>query len=266
MRSKAFRIMAVIIFAFTLWGCASTDMVSDSSQTVVTDPQALVGRWEGSARGLDSSWTSYYALEIFAVDMNRKKVIFRGFCPGCRAAEQWYNDDIPLTVEGGKVFFESFPSQATGWSGIKYEFKGNRISGFARSDTMAGSWRFDYSLKKLPPEKRVFDPKELIGQWVWVSGSSWWELTIAEVDSQNKTFKGKYMIGKSKKEHELSNTKLITEGDKLRIDFKALNDTLHYQLTFYPNFGEYPPVLWGKLERLDGNVSYPMFRKKEKKD
>jgi len=263
MRRKVFGMVAIMIFTF-LSACASTDIASDSSQPIVTDPQALVGRWEGSTRGLDSSWSSSFALEIFAVDMNRKRVIHRGFCRDC-STSQWYSNNIPLTVEGGKLIFES-PANQAGWSGIKYELKGNRISGFARRSTEAGTWRFDYSLKKLPEVKRTFDSKELIGQWVWVSGSSWWELTVTEVDSQNKTFKGKYLIGRSKQEHELSNAKLITEGDKLRIEFKTINDTLHYQLAFYPNFGEYPPVLWGKLERLDGNVSYPMFRKKEKKD
>ncbi|MDP2276939.1 MAG: hypothetical protein Q8K51_01830, partial [Nitrospirota bacterium] len=82
----------------------------------------------------------------------------------------------------------------------------------------------------------------------------------------NKILKGKYKKGGSEKEHELSNARVITDGDKLKIDFKILNDTLHYQLTFYPNLGEYPPVLWGKLEQMDGNVFYLMFRKKEKKD
>lgn len=266
MRHKVFSVALVIIFGVILWGCASTDIASDTALVTNLDPQALVGRWEGSTRGLDSNWTSYYALEIFAVDVNRKRVIYRGFCPNCGRAEQWYSADIPLTVEGGKVIFKSSPNQATGWSGITYELKGNRISGFARRDTMEGLYRFDYSLKRVAEAKRVFDPKELIGQWVWVSGSSWWEFTITDVDAQNKTFKGKYKVGGSEKEHELSNAKIVTDGGNLKLEFKTLNDTNHYQLIFYPIFGEYPPVLWGKRESLDGNVLYPMFRKKEKKD
>jgi hypothetical protein len=106
----------------------------------------------------------------------------------------------------------------------------------------------------------------LIGQWIRVVRSDWWELTISDVDAQNKTFKGKYKVGGSEKEHELSNAKIITDGGDLKLEFKVANGTQHYQLAFYPNFGEYPPVLWGKLEQLDGNVFYPMFRKKEKKD
>jgi len=251
----------IIIFAFSF---ASMCTASDSSGPVTADPQALIGRWEGSAKNLDGRWSSYYALEIFAIDLNKKRVIYRGFCPDCDRP-QWYRADYPLTVEGGKVIFESFGNQA-GWSGIRYELKGDRISGSATRSNETGIYRFDYSLKKLPEEKRTFDPKELIGQWVRVSGSSWWELTITEVDSQNKTFKGKYMIGRTKEEHELSSARLITEGDRLRIEFKTVNDTLHYQLAFYPNLGEYPPVLWGKLERMDGNVSYPLFRKKEQKE
>jgi len=232
----------------------------------------LIGRWEGSAwcpqcigRGYQRGWSSSYDLEIFAIDLNKKRVISRGFCPDCGRWRQWYRADYPLTVEGGKVIFETFGDQE-GWSGIRFELKGDRISGSATRSNERGIYRFDYSLKKLPEEKRTFDPRELIGQWVWVSGSSWWELTITEVDSQNKTFKGKYMIGRTKEEHELSSARLITEGDRLRIEFKTVNDTLHYQLAFYPNLGEYPPVLWGKLERMDGNVSYPLFRKKEQKE
>lgn len=266
MRHKVFRIMAVIIFAFTIWGCASTDIVSDSSQTIAADPKALEGRWEGSARSLDGYWTSHYDVEIFFVDPVKKIVIHRGFCPGCGSNQTWYSSNARLIDEKGKIGFQTPENPSTGWSGITYELKGNRLSGFASRSSEAGTYRFDYSLKRVSEVKRTFAPKELIGQWVWVSGSNWWELTITDVDAQNKTFKGKYMIGKSKNEHELSNTKLITDGDKLKIDFKTLNDTLHYQLTFYPNFGEYPPVLWGKLETLDGNVSYPMFGKKEKKD
>ena len=99
---------------------------------------------------------------------------------------------------------------------------------------------------------------------MWVEDRNWFELTISEVDSQNKTLKGKYRIGRDKTDYDLSNAKIITEGEKLKIDFKTMNDTLHYQLAFYSNFGEYPPALWGKLEKLDGNVSYPMFGKKRK--
>lgn len=261
MRGKVFSIGMVIIFAIAFCGFAATGIASDAP----SDPQALVGRWEGSAKNLDGWWSSPYDIEIFAVDTAKKRVMYRWMCRDCTTAPSGYSDNLQLIDEKGKIGFSS--PERTGWSGITFELKGNRLSGFARRTTETGStWRFDYSLKKLPPEKRVFEPKELIGQWVWVSGSSWWELTITDVDSQNKTFKGKYLIGKSKKEHELSNAKLISEGDKLKIDFKTLNDTLHYQLTFYPHFGEYPPALWGKLEKLDGNVSYPMFRKKEKKD
>lgn len=234
------------------------------SEETVTDPKALEGRWEGSASNLDSDWTSQYAEEIFFVDPVKKIVIHRGLCSNCDS-QQWYSTAGRFIDEKGKIGFSS--PERTGWSGITFELKGNRLSGFARRTTETGStWRFDYSLKRVSESKRVFEPKELIGQWVWVSGSSWWELTITDVDSQNKTFKGKFLIGKNKNEHELSNAKVITEGDKLKIDFKTVNDTLHYQLTFYPNFGEYPPVLWGKRESLDGNVLYPMFRKKEKKD
>ncbi len=73
-------------------------------------------------------------------------------------------------------------------------------------------------------------------------------------------------MGGSEREYEVSNAKIVTDGGSLKLEFKVLNDTHHYRLAFYPNFGEYPPVLWGKLEQLDGSAFYPMFRKKEKKD
>ena len=63
----------IIIFAFSF---ASICTASDSSEPVTADPQALIGRWEGSAKNLDGRWSSYYALEIFAIDLNKKK----GYC------------------------------------------------------------------------------------------------------------------------------------------------------------------------------------------
>ncbi len=264
MRCKIFSMIVAVMFALGFWGCASTDIASDTASVASLDPQALIGRWEGSTRGLDSSWSSPYAIEIFGIDTARKKVMYRWMCRDCTNNPVGYSENLQLIVEKGKIGLQS--PESRDWSDITWELKGDRLNGSARRDTMSGSWRFDYSLKKLPEVKRTFEPKELIGQWVWVSGSDWWELTISEVDAQNKTFKGKYMVGKSKREHDISNAKLISEGGKLKIDFKTINDTLHYLMTFYPNFGEYPPVLWGKLERMDGNIFYPMFRKKEKKD
>jgi hypothetical protein len=73
MRRKIFGMVLAVIFAFAFWGRASTDIASDTASVASLDPQTLIGRWEGSARGLDSDWSSYFALKIFAVDLNRKK-------------------------------------------------------------------------------------------------------------------------------------------------------------------------------------------------
>jgi len=260
MRRNVFTmIMGTILIAVFL---AASSNVSASD---VPDLKALIGKWEGRARSDNGSWSSDYTFEIFDVDPKGNRAMYRGFCPDCRDSQQWYNDNLKLIIEKGKIFLE--PPQRGDWSGITYEFKGDKITGSAnRSSPMGGTWYFSYSLKRVPEEKKVFEPKELIGQWIRVSGSSWWELTITEIDAQNKTFKGKYKVGKSGTEYELSNARVVTDGDKLRINFKTVNNTRDYQLTYYPNLKEHPPVLWGRLETLDGNVSYPMFRKKEKKD
>jgi hypothetical protein len=260
MKSKALSVIAGTILIAVFLAISSNVSASDAP-----DPKILIGKWEGKASSDDGYWSSDYTFEIFDVDPKGNRAMYRVFCPNCRDNQQWYSDNLKLIIEKGKIFLET--PQSGDWSGITFEVKGDKITGSAnRSPLMGRTQYFSYSLKRVPEEKKVFEPKELIGQWIWVSGSSWWELTIGEIDAQNKTFKGKYKVGGSEKEHELSNVKIITEGNKLKIDLKTLNDTLHYQLTFYPNFGEYPPVLWGKLERLDGNVFYPMFRKKEKKD
>lgn len=256
MRGKFLSIAAAAVFIAVF--CAASQNASASD---VSDPNALIGRWEGSARGTNFSWSSYFAQEIFAVDAKTKKVFYRGFCPDCRNNQKWYSDRGRLLE--GKAGFQT--PDRTNWSGITFELKGNRLSGSATGYGETGNaFYYDYSLKRVTEKARIFDPKELIGEWMWVEDRNWFELTISEVDSQNKTLKGKYRIGRDKTDYDLSNAKIITEGEKLKIDFKTMNDTLHYQLAFYSNFGEYPPALWGKLEKLDGNVSYPMFGKKGK--
>lgn len=261
MRGKAFSMVTTMVLFIVFMGL--TFISTAISEETVTDPKALEGRWEGSARGTNFSWSSYFAQEIFAVDTKNKKVIYRGFCPERRTGQKWYTDMGKLSDKKGEIGFET--PDRTGWSGITFELKGNRLSGSATGYGETGNaFYYDYSLKRVTEKARIFDPKELIGEWMWVEDRNWFELTISEVDSQNKTLKGKYRIGRDKTDYDLSNAKIITEGEKLKIDFKTMNDTLHYQLAFYPNFGEYPPALWGKLEKLDGNVSYPMFGKKGK--
>jgi hypothetical protein len=240
------------------------------SASDVTDPKALIGIWAGTASSDDGWWSSDFIFEIFDVDPKGNRAMYRGYCPGCRDNQQWYSENLKLTIKKGKIFLET--PQRGDFSGITYEFKGgDKIKGSAnRSIPMGRTIYFSYSLKRVLEVKKVFEPKELpkelVAQWIRVVGSDWWEITISEVDAQNKTFKGKYKVSGSEKEHELSNARIMTEGDKLRINFKAVNDTRDYQLTYYPNLKEHPSVLWGRLETLDGNVSYPMFKKKEKKD
>lgn len=254
MRLKVFSMIVTMIFAVILGTINLNASAGD-----VSDPQALIGRWEGSVRGTNFSWSSYFAQEIFAVDVKTKKVFYRGFCPDCRTGQKWYTDRGKLLE--GKAGFQT--PDRTNWSGITFELKGDRLNGSATSYGDTGNaWYHDYSLKRVKEEKRVFEPKELIGLWRWVDGSNWFELTIAEVDSQNKTIKGSYKIGRDKTEHELSNAKWMIEDGRLKIDFETLNNTLRYQLAFYPNFGEYPPALWGKQEKIDGNIVYPMFEKR----
>lgn len=259
MRRKVFSMVTTMALFIVFMGLAFISTAI--SEETAPDPSALIGRWEGSARGLDDRWTSYYAFEIFYVDVGKKRVYGRRICPECGRAGMFY-ETYKLNYEKDKIGFE------TTWRDpLTIVLKGNYLSGFLSSTSGTGGiYRYDYTLKRVAEGRKAFEPKELIGEWMWVEDRNWFDITITEVDSQNKTFKGKYKIGRDKTDYELSNAKLITEGDKLKIDFKTINDTLHYQLTYYPNFGEYPPVLWGKLERLDGNVFYPMFRKKEKKE
>lgn len=255
MRCKILTIVATTMIIAVLGITIAETLASDSP-----DYQALIGRWEGSARGTNFSWSSYFAQEIFAVDAKTKKVFYRGFCPDCRRGQKWYTDRGRLLE--GKTGFQT--PDRTNWSDITFELKGDRLDGSATgysSDT-GNAWHYDYSLKRVKEEKRIFEPKELIGLWRWVDGSNWFELTIAEVDAQNKTLKGSYKIGRDKTEHDLSNAELIIEDGKLKIDFETFNNTIRYQLAFYPKFGEYPPALWGKQEKIDGNIVYPMFEKR----
>ncbi len=159
MRRKVFSVIAAMALLLTFSGTAV-------SEDVASDPQALVGRWEGSARGLDSSWSSPYAIEIFGIDTARKKVMYRWMCRDCRNNPVGYSDNLQLIIEKGEIGLQS--PESRDWSGITWELKGNKLNGSARRDTMEGSWRFDYSLKKLPEVKGTFEPKELIGQWIRV--------------------------------------------------------------------------------------------------
>lgn len=256
MRLKGLIMIAMAMLIAAFWMAIAETSASDSP-----DYQALIGRWEGSARGTNFTWSSNYALEIFAIDTKTKKVFYRGFCPECRDYRKWYTDRGKLLE--GKTGFQT-PDRPN-WSGITFELKGDRLNGSATSYSShtTAAWYYDYSLKRVKEEKRIFEPRELIGLWRWVHGSNWFELTISEVDAQSKTIKGSYKIGRDETEHDLSNAKfIISEDGRLKIDFETVNNTLRYQLTFYPAFGEYPPVLWGKRESIDGNIVYPMFEKR----
>ena len=252
MRRKVFSVIAAMALLLTFSGTAV-------SEDVASDPQALVGRWEGSARGLDNNWSSYYAVEVFHVDAKGKRVMYRYICPECRRAGMFY-EIAKLKDDKDKIAFE------TTWRDpLEFVLKGNYLSGFLSTTGDTGIYRYDYTLKRLADKKQVFDAKELVGEWIWVSGSRWRELIIEEVDTQNKTFKGKYKIDTGK-EYPLIEAKIVSFGNGFKIDFWTTNRTTHYQLTYYPNFREYPPVLWGQFERLTGESNYKMFRKKEKRD
>lgn len=251
-------ILVGIIFTIIL--SVSTSIASDVSSSTAIDPKILEGRWEGNIRGLDSNWSSYYALEIFHVDIEKKRVMLRRICTDCRASGMQYWS-TKLKDDKDKIAFET-----TGRDPIEFVLKGNYLSGFqSTTGSDMAAYRYDFTLKRVPAVKKIFDPKELIGQWVWASGSSWRELIIEEVDGQNGTFKGRYKIDTGK-EYPLTETKIIILENELKIDFWTTNKTSHYQLKIFPNFNEYPQVLWGKLERLTGEISYKMFRKKEKQD
>lgn len=114
MRSKVFSMVVVMICIRGFLGLTLADATNDSA-----DPSALIGRWEGSARGLDSRWMSSFAIEIFTVDTAKKKVMYRWMCPE------------------GEIGLQS--PESRDWSGITWELKGDRLNGFSRRDTRAGS-------------------------------------------------------------------------------------------------------------------------------
>ena len=84
--------------------------------------------------------------------------------------------------------------------------------------------------------------------------------------------KSKHLKGTCKthtgKEHELLDANTIIEEQNSNIAFTISdqNDSVvHLQLAFYPAFGEYPPVLFGTLEK-DGKIYFKMFKKRVRGD
>ncbi len=143
MRRKVFSVIAAMALLLTFSGTAV-------SEDVASDPQALVGRWEGSARGLDNNWSSYYAVEVFHVDAKGKRVMYRYICPECRRAGMFY-EIAKLKDDKDKIAFE------TTWRDpLEFVLKGNYLSGFLSTTGDTGIYRYDYTLKRLADKKTGF--------------------------------------------------------------------------------------------------------------
>lgn len=260
-----------IISLIVLTACA----VTSKTQTNVSPPGTndLIGRWEGtvSISGPTSASaaenTSYFALEIFAIEgTDKKKAVYRGICPMC-LTQQWYSDKGIFIDKKGSIGL-LIPERFELWvykrgnppsdgfittKGAVFMLKGDKLSGYAAGIFEASS--ADFTLKKTPDVRYFVPQKDLIGRWVREPKEQQEELLISEIDEKNKTFKGKYKIGNS--ECELTEARL--DEDKLTIDFKTSSNH-QYQMRYYPNLSEYPPVLWGSAV-AEGRASYLMFKK-----
>lgn len=259
----------LILVAFVGLTVLTNSATTSETQSLVSplDPKVLEGRWEGTMqqsmeRHKTGRFPHYYALEIFFVDVDNKKIFARQICEGERCGRQGaFYLTSNLSDEKDKIVFET-----TEKNPIAFILKGDYLNGSRTVVRPGVTIHYDFTLKRIHIEKRIFKPEELIGRWVWSIDEKWWELTITDTDTQNKTFKGKYMFGSDKSVHEIQNAKMVVEDGVLKIEFKTFNGSLHYRLKYHSNFGDYPPVLWGKLDESDGKSTYPMFRKLEKKD
>ncbi len=264
-------ILIILTFLIHFAACAATSKTQ--TDVLPSAPKELVGRWEGTVSisgptsGFTAENTSYFALEIFAIEgADKKKVIYRGICPMC-LPQQWYSDkgifidkkekiglEIPEGIELRVYYRGSQPTSTniTTKSAI-FILKGDRLSGYAAGlfEPSAG----DFILKKAPDVKNFIPQKDLIGRWVREPKEQQEEILISEIDEKDKTFKGKYKVGNN--EYELTEAR-FDEG-RLTIDFKTSNN-YRFQLSYYPNLSEYPPVLWGSAE-AEGRASYPMFKR-----
>lgn len=262
----------IVLICFTiLTACAATSKTQADASPL--DAKDLIGRWEGTVSisgptmSFNAENTSYFALEIFAIEgTDKKRVFYRGICPMC-LTQQWYSDKGVFIDKKGKIGLEiperfefrvykrgNPPSDGfiTTKSAI-FMLKGDKLSGYAAGFFESSS--ADFILRKTPYVQHFIPQKDLIGRWVREARETQEELLISEIDEKSKTFKGKYKIGNN--EYEL--TEASFDEDRLSIDFKASNNHL-YQLRYYPNLSEYPPALWGSV-KAEGKVSYTMFRR-----
>ncbi len=230
----------------------------------VPDPQALIGKYVGQIKSRSPSIDLF--LEIFAVQPEIKKVLFRQSCPDCTFSKSAYAE-TKLLDKKGKVMFEFPPNE--GFHGAELTLKGNKIVGSGEMTMPGRSIPFDleFILEKEKEGNEIVSPRELINRWSYEQGKVFWEIIITSIDDQKKNFTGKYITGTgtNKLEFEITEANIIQENGKLKIKFKVKD--IIYHLTYYPKFSKMPPALWGRVEGKliegdDRNVYFPLFEKK----
>ena len=252
--SKAIFISAAMIL-LSLSTTVGEVYLAHASETA-KDPKALIGRWEGHASS-GAYWNSDYALEIFSINAKTKEVTGRQLCTNCFAGYTHRYFTGRLTDDGNKIAFEALS--------VSFTLNENRLKGVSSYTQLAHTYYSDYYLTRMP-DKMLIQPSELVGEWIY-DNKKWRELNIDKIDYQNRTFTGKYKT-KGGNEYDLQEAKIVSHDDRLIIDFTTAIEedaASHLQLVLYPAFGEYPPVLFGTLER-DGKVYLRMFKKKVRKE
>jgi hypothetical protein len=220
------------------------------------DPQTLVGYWEGTMKravGLIK-----YGIHVFAIEPEKKLVMFRRICPDCDGEKQVYLV-APLRNVKDKVIF--------GYESTTFTLDGDRLTG------ADGTGASIYNLRKVPPETvskglEAITSDSLVGKWIWGiwgRGNKWYEMNITSADLAAGTLEGDHWTGWGRT-FELTDVRLFRDGERLRMDIKTMNKSLQYELTYYPGFREFPPVLWGKATRFDGTVGHAMMYKFDQKE